>query len=86
MNPLGEPLRHLRLLSRMGDAIGADVSGALAAGRICSQEWAGMVTRCRGCGAPDRCAAFLSEREAASAPMPGCRNAEELKRLKELAR
>lgn len=86
MNPLGEPLRHLRLLSKMGDAVGADLSGAFAAGRIGHQEWAAMVTACRGCEAPEQCAAFLAEHERASAPMPGCRNAEELKRLKELAR
>ncbi|OBY24301.1 DUF6455 family protein [Leisingera sp. JC1] len=82
MKPLGEPLRHLRLMSRMGETIGADLSGALAAGRLSNQEWANMVTRCRGCSAPDRCAAFLSEHEEASAPMPGCRNADQLMQLK----
>ncbi|MEW2911121.1 DUF6455 family protein [Leisingera sp. JC11] len=86
MKPLGEPLRHLRLMSRMGQAIGADLSGALAAGRISNQDWADMVTRCRGCSAPGQCAAFLAEHEDASAPMPGCLNTEDLLRLKEQAR
>ncbi|MBY6057374.1 hypothetical protein KUV26_06245 [Leisingera daeponensis] len=83
MQPLGNPLYHLRLMARMGQSAGADLSAALAAGDISPEGWAEMITRCRGCAAPNQCAAFLAARGHAAGPMPGCRNADALIQLKE---
>lgn len=85
MQPLGDPLYHLRLMARMGETVGADLTGAFAAGEISHEDWAAMITRCRGCEAPDQCEAFLAAQERADAPMPGCRNADALMQLKDLA-
>lgn len=86
MQPLGEPLYHLRLMARMGQAVGADLTGAFAAGGISAEDWAAMITKCRGCAAPARCEEFLAAHAEAGEPMPGCRNADALMRLKDLAR
>lgn len=85
MQPLGDPLYHLRLMARMGETVGADLTGAFAAGEISHEDRAAMITRCRGCEAPDQCEAFLAAQERADAPMPGCRNADALMQLKDLA-
>ncbi|WP_291737705.1 DUF6455 family protein [Leisingera sp. F5] len=82
MQPLGDPLYHLRLMARMGQAVGADLTSAFAAGDISHADWAAMITRCRGCGATDQCEAFLTAHDHAGAPMPGCRNADVLMQLK----
>ena len=83
MQPLGDPLHHLRLMARMGQAVGADLSGAFDSGEISHEDWAVMITRCRGCEAPERCEAFLATHRTAEAPMPGCRNTDALMELKE---
>ncbi len=82
MQPLGDPLYHLRLMARMGQAAGTDLTGAFAAGKISHEDWAALITRCRGCAVPDQCEAFLAAHEHAEAPMPGCRNADALVQLK----
>ncbi|NVK16028.1 MAG: hypothetical protein HWE35_17800 [Rhodobacteraceae bacterium] len=82
MRPLGDPLYHLRLMSRMGQATGVDLSAAFASGAISHEDWAAMITRCRGCDAPAQCEAFLDANTRAGAPMPGCRNADQLMQLK----
>ncbi|WP_264210425.1 DUF6455 family protein [Leisingera thetidis] len=82
MQPLGDPLYHLRLMARMGRTVGADLNGAFAAGEIRHRDWAAMITRCRGCTSPEQCEAFLAAHEHAEAPMPGCRNAAALMQLK----
>ncbi|AHD00195.1 DUF6455 family protein [Leisingera methylohalidivorans] len=83
MQSLGDPLYHFRLMARMGKAVGADLTSAFAAGEISHADWAAMITRCRGCGAPDLCEAFLSANDRAEAPVPGCRNADALLQLKD---
>ncbi|MFV1602230.1 MULTISPECIES: DUF6455 family protein [unclassified Phaeobacter] len=83
MRPLGDPLHHLRLMARMGQAAGVELSTALAAGRIPPEDWAAMITRCRSCDATLHCEAFLATRERSQAPMPGCRNADQLMVLRD---
>ncbi|MBQ4827240.1 MULTISPECIES: DUF6455 family protein [unclassified Leisingera] len=83
MQPLGDPLYHLRLMTRMGQAAGADLTSAFAAGDISHADWAAMITRCRGCEARGQCEAFLSANDHTRAPMPGCRNADALMQLKD---
>ncbi|APG47704.1 DUF6455 family protein [Phaeobacter porticola] len=93
MQRLGDPLQHMRLMARMGQASGVDLTCAFATGRIGQPEWAAMITRCRGCAEMLRCQQFLAKSElpqqetqnggAAVGPMPDCRNAAALVQLRD---
>jgi hypothetical protein len=88
MQTLGDPLRHLRLMARMGKVVGADLSASFAAGDFDQQDWAAMITRCRGCSEVHRCERFLAAHEQTDsprsiAPMEGCRNAARLTALRD---
>ena len=84
---LGNRHRHYWLLQRMARQTGVDLAAASAAGRLNAQEWAAMVTACRGCDWSRGCEAWLrrgSRREGATpavAPEP-CRNRRRLALLR----
>ncbi|SIS85734.1 hypothetical protein SAMN05421759_104346 [Roseivivax lentus] len=80
--PLGDPRRHLMRVRRMAKAIGADPAAARNSGVIEHAEWAEIVTRCRSCGAPERCDDWLDAHEESPDAMPGCLNARILEKLK----
>jgi len=87
MHPLGDAMEHLHLMARMGKHLDADLVEAFAAGKISAEDWAAMITACRGCDAPDGCKAWLERQELAeqgekAAQPPGyCCNAARLLRL-----
>jgi hypothetical protein len=63
MHPLGDAMQHLQLLARMGKHLGTDLVEAFEAGKISQEDWAEMITSCRGCEAPEGCRAWLENQE-----------------------
>lgn len=49
IKPLGNETHHYWLAVAMAKAAGVDLQQALEDGQISHQDWAGLVTRCRGC-------------------------------------
>lgn len=87
MHPLGDAMQHLQLLVRMGKHLGADLVEAFEAGKISPEDWAEMITSCRGCDAPEHCRTWLecqerAEGEVKTDPPPNyCCNAARLLKL-----
>ena len=68
MAPLGEITKHLWLVRRMARATGTDLTAAAHEGQISPQDWAQMVTNCRGCARAEKCAAQLGQFEGQATP------------------
>ena len=91
MHPLGDAMQHLQLLARMGKHLGADLVEAFEAGKITQEDWAEMITSCRGCDAPEGCRSWLENQDhtevAAKAARPPayCCNAARLLKLREIS-
>ena len=80
--PLGPMMEHVRLIERMAKTNGVDLAGAMNAGRLTSDHWSEMVTRCRGCDWVEGCERWLSRHtESDGAPAP-CENARILNALR----
>ena len=62
--PLGDEKRHYWMALGMARATGADLQRALAEGRISHEDWAGVVTRCRGCAWTEGCRCWMASRDA----------------------
>jgi hypothetical protein len=58
--PLGDPIEHLHLIRHMAQVTGVDLAASMAEGRLDQEEWAGMVTRCRGCQWASGCQKWLA--------------------------
>jgi hypothetical protein len=54
----------------MARATGTDLGAAAHEGQISPQDWAQMVTNCRGCACAEKCATQLANDEAHSATHP----------------
>ncbi|GAA6195351.1 hypothetical protein NBRC116598_07950 [Pseudophaeobacter arcticus] len=63
MHPLGDAMLHLQLMARMGKHLGADLAEAFATGKISAEDWAEMITSCRGCDAPENCKRLLDRQD-----------------------
>jgi hypothetical protein len=76
--------RHLRLVTRMADALGADLETECFSGRLDPAVLDAMVVRCKGCTDPAGCERILGAPGTKLAHPPAqCRNAD---RLMDLAR
>jgi hypothetical protein len=75
MKPLGDPITHFWNVQRMARATGTDLVAAHDTGALSSEDWAGMVTRCRGCEWAEGCQEWLPEHTDGTAKAPkGCVN------------
>ena len=75
--PLGSERQHYWMALRMAKATGTDLAAALATGRLTQDDWASIVTRCRGCPWTEGCARWLQRPIDSIRDLPeGCRNAE----------
>lgn len=89
MHPLGDAMQHLQLMARMGKHLGTDLAEAFEAGKISAEDWAEMITSCRGCDAPEGCRRWLEDQDRAEdaekSPVPPgyCCNAARLLSLRE---
>ena len=82
--PLGDETEHYWLVQRMAKATGVDLVRATDAGLLSQDDWAGIVTRCRGCQWADGCAHWLGApvEEERALPNP-CLNRKRLAALKD---
>ncbi|QPM92102.1 DUF6455 family protein [Pseudooceanicola algae] len=78
MKPLGDPNEHYWRVQRMAKAVGSDLAAAQTEGRLSDQDWADMVTRCRGCSVTCACSDWLDRAEmdgrTRDSAIPGCEN------------
>ena len=82
--PLGPVAPHLNRIRGMARATGVDLAQAQSDGWLQQTEWAGAVTRCRGCQVVPDCDRFLAAPVDAPRRVPrSCRNARLLERLAE---
>lgn len=68
MKPLGDMRRHFWLVQKMAQVQGLDLVGALARGDLDQADWAGMVTRCRGCDGAEQCARIPPDEQPGALP------------------
>nr|WP_255670724.1 DUF6455 family protein [Cognatishimia sp. F0-27] len=73
---------HVWKVKRMAKANSVDLSAALQAGALSVDDWARMVTRCRGCQWVDGCATWLDRTEKADHAPEACLNRDALARLR----
>lgn len=82
--PLGDEIDHYWLVQRMAKATGVDLVRATEAGLLEQEDWASIVTRCRGCQWAGGCDHWLSLPGDESRSLPDrCLNRNQLTALKE---
>ena len=75
VRPMGDLMRHVRLVLRMGKATDTDLAGAVERGDLSQAQWAGMVQRCRRCDWAESCEDWLEAHADGVDCAPGtCRN------------
>lgn len=74
MKPLGDPLSHFWLVQDMARTADVDLSGLRASGRLSAEDWAQMVTRCRGCAWTKDCKRWLAATQDDAEVPPACAN------------
>ena len=79
---LGDPAHHFWLTRSVARVMGLSLAEAMTEGRLTKEEFARMVTRCRGCGQVSACEHWLgaSATLSDSAP-PQCLNGDVLNAL-----
>lgn len=60
--PLGDERAHYWRVQRMARATGLDLAEAQRAGVLPQRDWAGIVSRCRGCLWAEGCDRWLDQR------------------------
>ena len=80
---LGDPARHFWMTRSVARVMGVNLSEAMRSGRLEPDQYAEMVTCCRGCALVEACEHWLgSQTGPSSTPPPGCCNGVLLCRLK----
>ncbi len=80
---LGDPAKAFWLTRSVARTMGINLSGALAEGRLTSEGYAEMVTRCRTCNQVEQCELWLARSGAGASSAPAdCANADIFNRLK----
>lgn len=59
--PMGEETRHYWLVQRMAKATRVDLVAAMQDGVLTQEDWAGIVTCCRGCDWAEGCTDWLDK-------------------------
>jgi len=72
--PLGPERDHTMLLQTMGKVVELDFAAVFEAGALEQEEWAGMVTACRGCEWVSGCRKWLRAAKRGDACPMQCRN------------
>ena len=73
MGILGQIDTHFWLTRGVAQAAGVSLGDAMAEGRLSSEDYARMVTRCRAGGCAERCAAWLGTQACTGdGPPPFC--------------
>ncbi|WP_037308405.1 DUF6455 family protein [Ruegeria halocynthiae] len=80
---LGDVETHFWLTRSVARSMNVSLSEAMAEGRLTSEHYAEMVTRCRASQCNDRCAIWLSQQQSEARLAPDfCANAQLLNGLK----
>jgi len=81
--PLGRVDAHFWLTQGMARTLGINLSEAMAEGRLDADDYAEMVTRCRGAACCARCIAWMGQQGAGASAAPDfCVNADRLNALR----
>lgn len=64
MHRLGNPIKHFWMVKDMARLAGVDLVEARHEGRLGLQEWADVVTRCRGCQWAEGCSHWMEVKDA----------------------
>ncbi len=78
IHPMGAARDHFFLTLGMAKACGADLSEALADGRITQEEYASIMTACRTCKKPGACSKLLATFDELIAAPDYCVNRDKL--------
>ncbi len=79
---LGDPVTHFWLTRSMARVLGVSLSEEMAQQNLSAQDYATMVTQCRGCQHTQACQTWLGQRAGTAAAAPDfCRHAGLLARL-----
>lgn len=80
---LGDPARHFWMTRSVARVMGLNLSEEMLSGRLRADQYARMVTCCRGCALVEACEKWLGEQAGVAAcPPPGCCNGPMLSDLK----
>ncbi|SHI91420.1 hypothetical protein SAMN05444404_0987 [Ruegeria lacuscaerulensis ITI-1157] len=79
---MGQIMRHMRLVLRMGRAAGVDLVEAHKSGRLSQADWAGMVRRCQNCSAAQPCHDWLARHDTCGPTFETCPNRAIFKQLR----
>lgn len=82
MKPLGDERKHYWLATRMADAADVNLVEAFTEGRLSSKDWAGLVSRCRGCQWVEGCERWLDAEHPGADVPTDCRNGAVFEALK----
>lgn len=58
---MGDQTRHYWLVQRMAKATGVDLVAAMRDGALTQDDWAGIITCCRGCAWTEGCTEWLDK-------------------------
>lgn len=82
---LGDPVRHFWMTRSVARVMGLNLSEEMLCGRLEPNDYAHMVTSCRGCALVEACEKWLGAQTGLSAaPPPGCCNGPALSQLRKL--
>ena len=82
MQTLGDMREHFLRVVKMSGACGVNLSAALDERQIDAPEYAGMVTRCRGCREAGECDKLLATMPVLSEAPVYCENRDEFAQLR----
>lgn len=85
VRPLGDMMRHVRLLARMAKATETDLIRALDSSDPDAPDWADMIDTCRRCPDVPACEAWLARHDHAEAAPAICANRDSYAALKSRA-
>ena len=73
---------HAKLVTRMADKVGLDLTEEMQRGNVDSEDLRVMVHKCQGCTDPEHCVSLLESGDSSAFPPEYCRNADTFARLK----
>lgn len=85
MKPLGDTNTHYWLAQRMARITETDLAEAMRRAELTQEDWASMVSACRGCDWTRQCERWLAlhQRDTMPEAPADCRNHDKYQRLKD---
>ena len=73
---------HAKLVSKMADKVGIDLTEEMQRGKVDAEDLRMMVHRCEGCTDPEDCIALMESGDKSAFPPSYCRNADTFATMK----